>query len=232
MKKQDFYFIAGAAVVLTLFLVCAPIYDGYTAFNAGHPYLAAFVKFALLATAGEALGLRIQRGRYNEKGFGLAPRAVVWGLLGVWIAAAFKVYTAGVPAFAASMGMDSVAGAMQGGFSGYKLACAAMISIALNTTFGPVFMTLHKVTDTHILTHGGSLRALTKPIHVGAILAGLNWQVQWGFVFKKTIPLFWIPAHTLTFLLPGQYQVLFAALLGVALGVLLSIAAIAGRKTA
>jgi len=48
--------------------------------------------------------------------------------------------------------------------------------------------------------------------------------VQWGFVFKKTIPFFWYPAHTITFLLPGDTRVLFAALLGVALGVLLAIA--------
>jgi hypothetical protein len=48
--------------------------------------------------------------------------------------------------------------------------------------------------------------------------------VQWNFVFKKTIPLFWFPAHTITFLLPSQFQVLFAALLGVALGVILAIA--------
>jgi len=91
-------------------------------------------------------------------------------------------------------------------------------------------MTVHKVTDTHILNCGGSLRALITPIPFGEILSGLNWKVQWGFVFKKTIPLFWIPAHTITFLLKPQYQVLFATLLGVALGIFLSIAAIANRK--
>ena len=56
-------------------------------------------------------------------------------------------------------------------------------------------------------------------------MQNLNWKVQWGFVFKKTIPLFWFPAHTITFLLPGEMRVLFAALLGVLLGVILSIAA-------
>ena len=50
------------------------------------------------------------------------------------------------------------------------------------------------------------------------------------FTSKKTIPFFWIPAHTITFLLAPQYQVLFAALLGVMLGILLSVAAVAGRK--
>ena len=48
---------------------------------------------------------------------------------------------------------------------------------------------------------------------------------MWGFVFKKTIPLFWFPAHTVTFLLPPSGRVLCAALLGVALGVLLALAA-------
>lgn len=43
-------------------------------------------------------------------------------------------------------------------------------------------------------------------------------------MLKKTIPLFWFPAHTITFLLPGTWQVLFAAVLGVALGVILALA--------
>lgn len=86
-------------------------------------------------------------------------------------------------------------------------------------------MTFHKITDTHILATGGTLRGLFTPIPMGYILQNLNWKVQWGFVFKKTIPLFWYPAHTITFLLPSEMRVLFAALLGVALGVILAIAA-------
>ena len=60
---------------------------------------------------------------------------------------------------------------------------------------------------------------------MGDTLAGLDWHRQWNFVFKKTIPLFWYPAHTVTFLLPGDARVLFAALLGVILGILLAVAA-------
>ena len=52
----------------------------------------------------------------------------------------------------------------------------------------------------------------------------VNWDVQWNVVFKKTIPLFWFPAHTITFILPSTFQVLFAALLGVALGLILALA--------
>jgi len=41
---------------------------------------------------------------------------------------------------------------------------------------------------------------------------------------RGTIPFFWIPAHTITFLLPGEYRILFAAVLGIVLGVFLAVA--------
>ena len=100
----------------------------------------------------------------------------------------------------------------------------------MNSIFAPVFMTLHKVTDTHILTTGGTLKGFLTPIPMKKIISELNWSVLWGFVFKKTIPLFWFPAHTITFLLPGNMRVLFAALLGVVLGVLLAVAARKGER--
>ncbi len=86
-------------------------------------------------------------------------------------------------------------------------------------------MTIHKITDAHILNNGGTLRGLLRPIRMSQIIQSLNWKVQWEFVFKKTIPFFWFPAHTLTFLLPGEQRVLCAALLSVFLGFFLSIAA-------
>ena len=79
------------------------------------------------------------------------------------------------------------------------------------------------ITDAHIAIHGGKLKALISPIQMAERFAALNWQAQWGFVFKKTIPFFWYPAHTITFLLPTEQRVLFAALLGIALGVLLAL---------
>ena len=139
----------------------------------------------------------------------------------MWIAVAMKTFSSGVPYLLQSFGIEGVPDAMKQSLSMEKVFGAFFISVMMNTTFGPVFMTLHKITDTQILQYGGKLTA---------ILQGLNWKVQWGFVFKKTIPFFWIPAHTITFLLPGQYQVLFAALLGVALGIILSIAAVMSRK--
>lgn len=42
-----------------------------------------FVKFAILATLGEMLGLRISTGVYHNKTFGIIPRMVIWGVLGM-----------------------------------------------------------------------------------------------------------------------------------------------------
>lgn len=230
MKKQDILFAIIIIACFLPFFISEPIYSYYLSANNAHPYIMAFFKFAILATLGEVIGLRIKNGVYNEPGFGIMPRAIIWGLLGVWIAIAMKTFSSGVPYFIQSLGIDGIADAMQSTFSPEKLLGAFLISVMMNTSFGPVFMTVHKITDTHILNCGGSLKALITPLPFGKILADLNWDIQWNFVFKRTIPLFWIPAHTLTFLLPPQFQVLFAALLGVALGILLSIAAVSARK--
>ena len=230
MKKNDFLFLLLVVVIFLPFVLIPELYKWYKEFNAAHTYIMAFLKFAVLATLGEVLGLRIKTGNYSEQGFGIFPRAVVWGLLGIWIAIAMKIFATGAPVVVEYLGVDGAVAAMKGAFTWQKLIGSFAISLAMNTAFAPVFMTVHKVTDTHILNNGGKLSALLTPIPFGNLLAGINWKVQWGFVFKKTIPFFWLPAHTITFLLPADMQVLFAALLGIALGVLLAIAAVKGRK--
>ena len=230
MKKQDFFFLLFILVVFLPFIFIPELYAGYKSFNAEHAYVMAFLKFGILATAGEMLGLRIKTGSYSAVGFGIMPRAVVWGLLGIWIAIAMKVFSTGAPYIVQYLGVDGVVEAMKGGFTIQKLLGAFAISLLMNTSFAPVFMTIHKITDTHIINNGGKLSSLIKPLPFGNLLASLNWNVQWNFVFKKTIPFFWVPAHTITFLLPTDFQVLFAALLGIALGVLLAIAAVMGKK--
>lgn len=218
------------AALFLPFFVSADAYAFYNQANAEHGMLLSFLKFALLATAGEMLGLRIRTGSYNQPGFGILPRAIVWGLLGLTIKLAFVIFGKGTPAFLTYMGLEDAGSLMGGAFGAGKLLVAFSISAAMNLIYAPVMMTLHKITDTHILNNGGTLRGLLRPIRFGDIMTGINWQVQWNFVFKKTIPFFWIPAHTLTFLLPEQFQVLFAALLGIALGVILAVASLKGRR--
>ena len=181
MKRTDFYFMLIVVALFAPFFLSESLYAGYQSFNAEHGMIMSFIKFAILSTLGELLGLRISTGNYYRTGFGVLPRAVV--------------------------------------------LLALAISVCLNSIFAPVFMTFHKITDTHILATGGTLRGLFTPIPMGDIMQNMNWHVQWNFVFKKTIPFFWYPAHTITFLLPGESRVLFAALLGVVLGVILAIAA-------
>ncbi len=186
--------------------------------------LMAFVKFALLASLGEVIGLRIRKGVYYEKTFGLVSRMIVWGLLGLTIKIAFVIFAVGAPAFLAYMGFKSAPQLMHADLSWAKVAVAFSISLSMNLIYAPIMMTLHKITDKHIQRHQGSLRGFFQPIQFGLAFKEIDWDVMWNFVFKKTIPLFWIPAHTITFLLPPDFQVLFAAILGIALGTILAVA--------
>lgn len=230
MKKSDLLFALCTIVFFLPFFIFRPLLDAYLSFNNSHGMIMAFFKFAVLATAGEMLGLRIAVGNYYKKGFGILPRALVWGILGVAINGAMIVFSTGVPELLSYLGMKNAGEIFNGELSWGKVFVAFCVSVCMNTFFGPVFMTFHKITDTHILANGGTLKGFFRPIKFSEIITGLNWDVQWNFVFKKTIPLFWFPAHTVTFLLPGNMRALCAALLGIVLGVILAVAA--RKKTA
>ncbi len=230
MKKADILVCILVILFLLPFVLFDSVFETYKSLNGAYPYVMAFVKFAILATFGEMLALRIKSGVYYKNGFGIFPKMIVWGLLGVWIAFAMKVFAAGVPSTVEKIGVDGLAAAMGESFTGWKLLGAFCISVMMNTSFAPVFMTVHKITDTHIHQYHGSLKSLITPIKVKDILPNLDWKTQWNFVFKKTIPLFWIPAHTLTFILPADSQVLFAALLSIALGLILAFASLKSAK--
>lgn len=237
MKKNDIFF-----GLFSISLICTfipfPFLEFYHSNFLYKPefwYLSSFLKFALLATLGESIGLRITKGVYNFNGFGLIPRAIVWGILGIAIKMAFVIFAGGTPillmklfgvkeAISAMKEYPSFISAMDAGVGYERLLDAFAISAFMNLIFAPVFMTLHKITDTHIINNGGTLSGFFTPIKFKEIFPKLNWFVQWDFVFKKTIPFFWIPMHTITFLLPETYQVVFAAILGVALGIILAIA--------
>ena len=232
MKRSDLIVILCVLVVLVPFFIPATgFYDVFNTATEKLPFVMAFFKFAILATFGEMLALRIRKGCWYEKGFGVLPRMMVWGFLGICIAMAMVIFKTGVPRF-----MEILAGSEKGSlaavfgesaFSWGKLGIAFAVSVLMNTIFAPVMMTFHKCTDIHILKNGGTVRGLLRPMKMAECLKAINWDVQWGLVFKKTIPLFWYPAHTITFILPANLQVLFAALLGVALGLIL---ALAGNK--
>jgi len=241
MKKQDWLVILIIVVVLAPFFIPATgFFEGFKHLTGTHPYIMAFFKFAILATFGEMLALRIREGVYNKKGFGVLPRMMVWGFLGMCITMAMKIFSTGTPYFLASTGIadyptihDAFFPATPGGpaapLTWAKVGIAFAVSVLMNSIFAPVMMTFHKCTDIHITDNGGTVRGLLRPMKMREIMSKkVNWDVQWNLVIKKTIPLFWFPAHTITFILPQTFQVLFAALLGVALGLILALAG--GKK--
>jgi hypothetical protein len=230
MNKKDIIFIIAIIVFFSPFFLSDFVLDTYVNFNKAHGLIMSFIKFAVLATLGESIGLRIKEGVYNKKGFGLLPRIIVWGFIGVTIKLAFVIFATGTPAFLEYLGIKDAIESMSGPLTFTRVITAFSISVAMNMIFAPIFMTFHKITDTHIISNGGTLKGFLTPIKFGEIIKNLDWGVQWNFVFKKTIPFFWIPAHTITFLMPPEYRVLFAAILGIVLGVLLAVASSMGRK--
>lgn len=225
MKREDLLFGVVIIAIFLPFFLCEPLYEWYKSFNAAHGMVMSFLKFGILSTLGEMLGCRISTGNYITPTFGVLPRMIVWGILGMGINMAMIIFSKGTPLFLEYMGYTEACEAfISEGLSWGKFFVALSVSVAMNTIFAPVFMTLHKITDAHIAECGGSLKALVTPIPMARRFSELNWQAQWGFVFKKSIPLFWYPAHTITFLLPAEQRVLFAAILGIVLGVLLAVA--------
>lgn len=226
MKTKDLLFIAFLVLLFLPFIISDDLYQAYSEYNASHGFITSFIKFAVLATSGELLGLRIRSGNYFASGFGILPRAIVWGFLGILIKAAFVIFSAGVPPMLSYLGMSEPLLVLSSPFSAQKLVVAFSISLFLNMFFSPVLMTLHKITDTHIQNCRGELSCIITPVKIGEILGKIDWNTHWGFVLKKTIPLFWVPAHTITFLLPPDLQILFAAILGIVLGVILAFSSV------
>lgn len=224
MKTKDYLFLLGSICLFLPFFLLPEVLKFYLQFNSEHAMIMSFVKFAILATMGEVIGLRIKTGSYNQPGFGILPRAIVWGFLGMTVKAAFVIFGTGAPALLEVLGMSNATEIIKSGLSPEKVLIAFSISTSLNLFYAPVLMTFHKITDIHITNNGGTVRGLFRPIKFSEIFPAINWRIQWDFIFKKTIPLFWIPMQTINFLLPSQFQILVAALLGIALGVLLAIA--------
>ncbi|MDR0466786.1 MAG: hypothetical protein LBH94_05460, partial [Deltaproteobacteria bacterium] len=95
LQAKDY--VACGISLFCLFLLYAKL-DGFIAVTRAYPYLTSFLKFAVLATFGECIGLRITTGDYNRPGFGILPKALVWGVLGVGIKMAFTIFAIGAPA--------------------------------------------------------------------------------------------------------------------------------------
>ncbi len=218
MKKSVFPVIAGIASIIIVcafaaVLVIPSAREVFKGLSTGHPYIMGFVKFGLLATAGEVFAMMIRRKGWAAPYY-IGWRMLIWGLIGVAITFMMKTYSLGV---AGLMDARLLPGKGEGFWS--RLLKAFYTAAVMNLTFGPTFMATHKCTDKYLeLRHGG----VKKPGLKG-VVNGVDWHGFVSFTLFKTIPLFWIPAHTLTFMLPAEYQVMMAAALSIALGIILSL---------
>jgi len=206
--KYDFLWAVTIGAALTIMLI-PPMADRYQWMNMNFPYMTAFLKFMLLAPMGELLARRIRTREWKVPSYIIA-RALVWGFLGMVIALAFQLFSGGVIA------------AIEKGFlpqSESALLNAFMISAIMNVIFAPVMMAFHRFTDTFFdLWYEGTSPTLNM------IVEKIDWGQFFSVVIAKTIPFFWIPAHTITFLLPSEYRVMMAAVLSIALGMILALA--------
>lgn len=209
MKKGDFVWILLLAGIVFVLLNPETNFM-YKSANKSFPFVVGFTKFFVLATMGELLSLRIISGEWKAPG-GIVWRAIIWGFLGMVIVVVFDVFSKGIT--------DSMQAKMLPGY-GNSWIFAFFTSTIMNLTFAPTMMAFHRVTDTYL-----DLYYETRKFpDLQTVVSHIHWNRFVSFVVCKTIPLFWIPAHTITFLLPGDYRVLMAGFLSMALGGILGFA--------
>lgn len=214
--KYDLLWV-GILLSICAFLAVDQTRALFNAATTAHPYMMAFVKYAILATMGELLALRIVAGAW-KKPVGIIYRVIIWGLLGMVFVAIFKIFNTGV------MGAQKahLLPALESGFSAAFLI-SFLTSVFMNLFFAPTFMAFHRVTDTYIDLGEGKLGKIFK-VKLKDVVAKIDWNSFISFVIVKTIPIFWIPAHSITFMLPETYRLIYAAFLSIALGGILAFA--------
>ncbi|HBA60120.1 MAG TPA: hypothetical protein DCZ92_04765 [Elusimicrobia bacterium] len=157
-----------------------------------HPIVSAMVQFALLGTLGESAS-RWLGARRIFLPFGV--RGTLLRMLG-WAALAvcIKYAFTGFVSFIDGL----VAHGLLPELGAFGKAFA--VSLAMNLQFGPFLVIAHRLID-------------------NAIDGRPNWaNLDKGFL---SLLWFWVPAHTLTFLLPLDFRIGLAALWSVALGLIL-----------
>lgn len=208
MKKGDFVWILS----LMLWIVILVIPTSRTIFfqvSETHPYFAGFIKFAILATMGDLLGKRILLKNWVIPR-GVLIKAVIWGIIGMMITLMFSVYMGGVAS-------AQLSGRLPG--NGSAAAQALFGSIIMNVTFGPMMMTFHRFTNMLI---DSNFERKGSRVSLSDLVDKNDWHSLVEFAWMKTCIFFWIPVHTLVFLLPGQYRVLVSAFLSIVLGLLMA----------
>ena len=211
MKRGDILWSA-LLLGITALLIIPETHEVFISVTNLHPYLMGFVKFGILASMGELLSIRIVTGKWCKTP-GMLYKAGIWGIIGLLSPLMFSIYSNGVSGAVKAhllVSADGIPGLLLNAF---------LISAIMNLSFSPVFMAAHRISDTYI-----DMRFTGQKITLPEVINKVDWQGFIKFVVGKTVPFFWIPAHTITFMLPPVYRVLAAAYLSIALGIILSYA--------
>ena len=164
-----------------------------------YPIYAAMIQFAILGTLGGCIARCIQNKKIY---FPLTIKEAIWypitwAFLGVLIKLAFLGFRGFIDILVESEYLPYI-------FSdkGNKFLQAFALSTIMNLQFGPLLILLHRWLD--YLPFG---------------------KTNWENIDKALITLlwWWIPAHTITFMLPTDYQIGLAAFWSVVLGFILGL---------
>lgn len=215
MKKGDIVWGLLLASLLLLFVI-PTTRDSILTASGAYPYLGGFIQFAILATMGDLFGKRIASGDYQFSSQ-VFLRAIVWGVIGCMVTLVFPVYMGG-------------AGLAQEGkllpFAGISVAQAFFGSSIMNLTFAPAMNTFHRIMELWIET-----AAAKEPVSLKKLIGKIDWVAFVTFNWLKVGICFWIPVHTIVFLLPENIRVVVAAFSSIALGIILSFASKKGSRS-
>ncbi|RPH96542.1 hypothetical protein EHM69_00890 [candidate division KSB1 bacterium] len=172
--------------------------DWYLSWVSASPLQSAAVQFGILGTLGELIShvLKTRRIGLPCSLLQLAGRILAWAVLGIVIKYGFT----GMKGFVAALNEHNLlpAACMDG------LGWAFAVSVFTNVLFGPQMMLFHRVEEN---------------------LIARRWTLEGMPRAWFTLIWFWIPAHTVTFSLPKDYQIGLAALWSVALGLIMGLTA-------
>jgi hypothetical protein len=170
----------------------------YIHWVSNNPLFSAAVQFAFLGTFGEYLSNIVRRKKVSLP-FNLRQllgKLLAWALLGIIIKYGFV----GMKGFVRGL-LDQH---LLPGVVSIGLGWAFAVSVFMNILFGPQMMLFHRIEENLLMK-------------------------RWDFSGLKTawftLVWFWIPAHTVTFSLPKDYQIGLAALWSVVLGVIMGLTA-------
>ena len=186
--------------------------DWYIEWVRSNALLSAAVQFAILGTAGEVVS-HLVKTRRIEMPFGIVTlilKMAAWALLGVFVKYGFAGVRFGLLGLIGHGYLPAaLAPAAAGAAVATKLPWALTMSVTTNAFFGPQLMAFHRIEDN---------------------LIDRKWNFTGITTAWKTLIWFWIPAHTVTFALPGEYQIGLAAVWGFVLGLIMGLSAPAKKR--